>query len=207
MAEARRRSVPARLRQLLLFRGLRVPEPPRELEGGEARGAERGRAERDGSGARGRPVAWTAQERAALREGVRELRAFVRESGGAHVGAPRLRGRHVTIPIVARDGETYHLRIAVDRYLVDPPRCSFVDAAGRPTPGAWPSNEFGGPFRSPHFICTPPTAEFYRAHSDRRYRPEEGTLVNAVATVLAALRAPEYGGRYDPARPRRRGHG
>jgi hypothetical protein len=192
-----------RLQQLLLFHAapelVRAPEPAP----GVRRRREEPGARRAEPRAQGRSRSALA-ERAALRAGVAELRAFVRESGGAHIGTPRVRGRRITVSLVARDGETYHLRIDVDRYLDVPPSCDFVDAEGRATARAWPSNEVGGPFRSPRFICTPPTAEFYQMHLERRYRRGDGTLVNAVATVFAALRAPEYGGRFDPAHPIRR---
>jgi hypothetical protein len=53
----------------------------------------------------------------------------------------------------------------------------------------------GGPFRSPNFICTSPTAEYHSVHPEHRYRPEDGSFANTVATIFAALHAPEYGRR------------
>ncbi len=131
-----------------------------------------------------------------LGAGVAELEAFIRDDGKGRIGPAEVRDRQVYVPLVARDGERYVLCITVTRYLAEPPRCEFVDRCHRRTRAAWPYPSDAGPFRSPEFICTPPTAEFYEWHSERVYRHGEGSLVNTVATIFAALHAPEYGGRY-----------
>jgi hypothetical protein len=148
-------------------------------------------------------VAPPAEPAGHLGEGLRELREFAREVGGGRIGEAEVAGRQVYVPLVARDGERYTLRLGVGAYLAEPLRCGFVDEARRSTRAAWPYPADDGPFRSPAFICTPPTAEFYEFHSGRVYRPEEGTLTNAVATVFAALHAPEYAGRFTPGRQAR----
>jgi chromosomal replication initiator protein len=135
-----------------------------------------------------------------LEAGIQELREFVAEVGGSRIGEPDIRGRTIHVPLVARDDERYVLRLEITQYLTRPPRCSFVDARYEPAPEAWPHPDPRGPFRSPNFICTPPTAEFYRYHSERVYSPAEGSLANTVATVFAALNAPEYRGRFHPRR-------
>jgi hypothetical protein len=132
----------------------------------------------------------------ALRAGFAELEEFVREVGGGRIGAPRLGRPAVTVPMQARDGELYFLRIHAPRYLDAPPRCTFVDGQGRAVPAAWPAYDSASPFRPPCFICTPPTAEFYQHHPESQYRRELGTLVNAVATIYTALQEPSYRGRY-----------
>ena len=139
-----------------------------------------------------------------LAAGVEELREFIRDVGGGRIGEPVVCDHQVDVPLVARDGERYVLRIAVDAYLLEPPSCLFVDEAGACSIDAWPESREGGPFRSPEFICSPPTAEFYAYHPYRVYHYGEGTLANAVATVFQALHAPEYGGRRSRPRARRR---
>lgn len=128
--------------------------------------------------------------------GVDELGEFIREVGGGRIGVPDVRRNLVTVRLVARDGEAYYLRMEVTVYLEQPLGCRFADAHGRDVPEAWPFPALDGPFRSPEFICTPPTAEFYRAHRNRRYRPGEGTFAHTVGTIFAALHAPEYEGRW-----------
>jgi hypothetical protein len=140
------------------------------------------------------PRPWTPSE--TLLGGVAELEEFIREVGGGRIGAPRLARQGVTVPMHARDGELYHLRIHVPRYLDVPPRCTFVDARGREVPAAWPAYHPASPFRPPSFICTPPTFEFFAHHGDHRYERDTGTLVNTVATIYTALQAPTYRGRY-----------
>jgi len=130
-----------------------------------------------------------------LAAGVDELREFIRDVGGGRIGEPVVGDHQVDVPLVARDGERYLLRIAVGAYLSEPPSCMFVDEKGRSSDHAWPVSGEGGPFRSPEFICSPPTAEFYSYHPHRVYHYGEGSLTNAVATVFQALQAPEYDGR------------
>jgi len=131
-----------------------------------------------------------------LDAGLRDLREFILEVGGDRIGAPCRDGDRVYVPLVARDGERYVLRIEPTVYLLEPPGCTFVDEQYQPSVEAWPYPSPGGPFRSPSFICTPPTAEFYAHHPERTYRSGEGSLVHTVATVFAALHAPEYVGRW-----------
>ena len=128
--------------------------------------------------------------------GLRELDEFVAEVGGGRIGPADRRSDAIYVPLVARDGERYVLRIEPTVYLREPPRCTFVDEQHEATAEAWPYSSPGGPFRSPSFICTPPTAEFYAHHRERTYRSGEGSLVHTVATVFAALHAPEYAGRW-----------
>jgi len=135
-----------------------------------------------------------------LGEGLRELAELIQDVGAQRIGPPDVHGDRVYVPLTAGDGERYVLRIVVERYLAEPPRCTFVDDQYRETPEAWPSPHPAGPFRSPTFICTPPTAEFYRYHRDRQYDPSEGTLANTVATIFVALNVPAYQGRYRSAR-------
>jgi len=136
-----------------------------------------------------------------LEEGLRELAELIRDVGGERIGPPDVHGNRVYVPLTARDGERYILRIIVERYLAEPPRCTFVDEHYQETPAAWPSPDPRGPFRAPTFICTPPTAEFYRYHRDRAYDPGEGTLANTVATIFVALNdVSGYSGRYRSAR-------
>ena len=59
-------------------------------------------------------------------------------------------------------------------------------------------------FRSPEFICTPPTAEFYDWHPYRVYHYGDGSLTNTVAAVFQALQAPAYAGRRSGGRARPR---
>lgn len=139
-----------------------------------------------------------------LADGVRELREFIAEVGGTRIEPPEVRPEGVYVPMVASDGERYLLRIVAERYLAEPPQCAFVDPTYEPTETHWPHPSPDGPFRSPEFICTPPTFEFYRAHSERTYQAGEGTLVATVAVVFAALHAREYDGRYRAADAGRR---
>lgn len=129
---------------------------------------------------------------AELRAGLAELEEFIREVGGGRIGPPSLGRACVSVPMQARDGALYRLRMLVPRYLVVPPRCGFVDEQGRSTPAAWPAYHPSGPFRPPNFICTPPTAEFHHYHPEHPYRPETGSLVNTVATIFTALQAQQY---------------
>ena len=137
---------------------------------------------------------WAMEAPSHLEEGLAELAEFIREVGGGRIGTPNVRGRDVHVPLVARDGERYILRMRVGAYLAEPPRCAFVDDHYAVTEDACPYHAPGTPFRSPTFICTPPTAEFYVFHG-RTYRHGEGSLVATVATIFAALHAPEYAGR------------
>ena len=139
-----------------------------------------------------------------LAAGVDELREFIRDVGGGRIGEPVVRDNLVDVPLVARDGERYVLRVAVGAYLSEPPSCTFVDEEGGSAADAWPVADEAGPFRSPEFICSPPTAEFYAYHPHRVYHYGEGSLTNAVATVFQALHAPEYRGRGSRRRARRR---
>jgi hypothetical protein len=147
-----------------------------------------------------------------LDEGVAELVRFVGEVGGGRIELPRVEGGRIVVPMRARDDERYLLQIEVTRYLLEPPRCSFVDERGEARCSAWPAYDPAGPFRPPDFICTPPTAEFYAAHMDRVYRFGEGSLENAVATIFTALQGDGYAGRCEEEwldrhplrRPRRR---
>jgi hypothetical protein len=141
-----------------------------------------------------------------LEEGLRDLERFIREVGGGRIGPLQVRGATLTVGLRAADDELYHLRIVTRAYPSQPPSCTFVDAEGQPTPTSWPGFNPSGPFRPPHFICTPPTAEFFRYHSERRYEASEGTLVNTVCTIFTALNAPAYRGRFSGRRePPRRG--
>lgn len=133
-----------------------------------------------------------------LQCGLEELDEFIRDVGAGKIGQPIVKRTTVYVPLTARDGEQYVLQIVCDAYLTTPPRCTFVDSNFQVTPAAWPHPHPSGPFRSPAFICTPPIAEFYAAHPSRVYRPGEGSLVNTVATVFAALHAPAYRGRWIP---------
>jgi hypothetical protein len=132
---------------------------------------------------------------AELLVGLADLREFIREVGAGRIGAPALGRAGVTVPMQARDGALYFLRIFAPRYLEAPPSCTFVDGQGRLLPAAWPAYHPASPFRPPEFICTPPTAEFFRRHPGG-YHQDLGTLVNAVATIYTALQAPTYRGRH-----------
>jgi hypothetical protein len=131
-----------------------------------------------------------------LEQGLADLERFIHEVGGGRIGPLHVQGETVTVGLRAADGELYHLRIVARAYPSRPPSCTFVDADGQPAPSAWPGYNPSGPFRPPNFICTPPTAEFFRYHSERRYEASEGTLVNTVCTIFAALNAPAYRGRF-----------
>jgi hypothetical protein len=146
----------------------------------------------------------SAQRDRRLERGIRELRDFIRDAGGGRIGTPRVEDRTVTVPLQGRDGELYYLEMRIGRYLDEPPSCHFTDEQGERTPRAWPEYDSRGPFRPPLFICTPPTAEFYRYHSERSYQPSEGTLACAVGTIYAALQSPFYRGRFCGERLRRR---
>jgi len=137
-----------------------------------------------------------------LEVGLLELEDFIAEVGGGRIGLVDRRPDAINVPLMARDGERYLLRMTVTTYLEAPLQCTFVSGGDTRNAAAWPHPNPRGPFRSPNFICTPPTAEFYAAHPERRYRSGEGSFVNTVATVFAALHAPEYSGRW-----RRRGRG
>jgi hypothetical protein len=143
-----------------------------------------------------------AGDPAQLRAGIEELIAFAREVGGGRIGDPDVRGQDVYVRLQARDDETYVLRLRVSTYLAAPLRCTFVDDRHRPTRAAWPYPEESGPFRSPDFICMPPVAEFYACHPERTYRRSDGSFTATVAAVFTALHAPEYAGRFTPARQR-----
>jgi hypothetical protein len=156
-----------------------------------------------------RPLRGEAPE--PLEKGLGDLERLMREVGGGRIGPLHSRGASVTVGLRAADDELYYLRIVTRAYPTQPPSCTFVDSGGQPTPSAWPAFNPSGPFRPPKFICTPPTAEFFRYHRERRYDASEGTLVNTVCTIFAALNSPDYRGRYsgcrEPAgrgRPRRR---
>ena len=132
----------------------------------------------------------------AIEEGIRELEEFIADVG-RNIEAPIRRGRDVIVPLVARDSERYFLLMRPTRYLARPLRCTFVDDEGQAEVArAWPRPMVGGPFRSPSFICTSPTAEYHSVHTEHPYRAGEGSFTNTVATIFAALHAPEYGGRF-----------
>jgi len=144
---------------------------------------------------RRRRLAESPDDEPAIEEGLRELHEFIADVG-RNVETPTRQGRNVTVPLVARDGERYFLLMRPTQYLKRPLRCTFVDDQGRAEVArAWPRPMVGGPFRSPSFICTSPTAEYHSVHPDHRYRPGDGSFTNTVATIFAALHAPEYGGR------------
>jgi hypothetical protein len=131
----------------------------------------------------------------AIEDGLRELEEFIADVG-RNIEAPIRRGSDVIVPLVARDGERYLLLMRPTQYLARPLRCTFVDDQGRTEVArAWPRPRVGGPFRSPSFICTSPTAEYHSVHPEHPYRAGEGSFTNTVATIFAALHAPEYGGR------------
>ena len=145
--------------------------------------------------------------RLSLEEGFRDLEMCVREVGRGRMGPLRRQARHIVIGLRAVDEELYYLRIATGNYRVKPPSCTFVDEKGKRAGSAWPAYESSGPFRPPTFICTPPTAEFYEYHDERTYNPKDGTLVNAVCTIFAALNSDAYNGRFDPEKARSRNRG
>ncbi len=141
-----------------------------------------------------------------LEQGIGDLVRFMREVGGGRIGPLRRRGASLTVGLRAADDQLYHLRIVTRAYPSQPPSCTFVDSGGQPTPTAWPAFNPSGPFRPPKFICTPPTAEFFQYHSERKYDASEGTLVNTVCTIFTALNSVDYCGRYSGRRePPRRG--
>jgi hypothetical protein len=141
-----------------------------------------------------------------LEQGLGDLKRFMSEVGGGRIGPLTRSGTSLTVGLRAADDELYHLRIVTRAYPTQPPSCTFVDSGGQPTPTAWPAFNPSGPFRPPNFICTPPTAEFFRYHSERRYDASEGTLVNTVCTIFTALNSPDYRGRFSGCRePVRRG--
>jgi hypothetical protein len=131
-----------------------------------------------------------------LESGLRELEAFARDSGGGRIGPIERDRTLVFVGLEARDGERYLLRVHARRYLVEPARCAFVDARRAEVPEAWPFPSHEGPFRSPQFICTPPTWEYHRYHREPQYRYGDGSLVATVAVVFAALHARSYRGRF-----------
>jgi hypothetical protein len=145
--------------------------------------------------------------RLSLEEGIRDLETCVREVGRGRMGPIRREARHIVIGLRAIDKELYYLRIATRNYRVKPPSCKFVDEKGKSASSAWPAYESSGPFRPPTFICTPPTAEFYEYHDERKYNPKDGTLVNAVCTIFAALNSEAYNGRFEPGKARSRNRG
>lgn len=138
-----------------------------------------------------------------LDEGFRDLRACVAQVGQGRMGPIQRKAGHLIISLRAADDELYFLRVATRNYVVEPPSCTFVDANGDKIPSAWPAYESSGPFRPPTFICTPPTAEFYSYHDERTYNPKDGTLVNAVCTIFAALNGTTYRGRFEKRQGRR----
>ena len=131
-----------------------------------------------------------------LEQGLGDLERFMREVGGGRIGPLSRRGASLTVGLRAADDELYYLRIVTRAYPTQPPSCTFVDSAGQLTSTAWPAFNPSGPFRPPKFICTPPTAEFFRYHRERKYDASEGTLVNTVCIIFTALNAPAYCGRY-----------
>jgi hypothetical protein len=131
-----------------------------------------------------------------LEQGLGDLERFMREVGGGRIGPLSRTGASLTVGLRAADDELYYLRIVTRAYPTEPPSCTFVDSAGRPTSSAWPAFNPCGPFRPPKFICTPPTAEFFRYHRERQYDAKEGTLVNTVCTIFTALNSTDYRGRY-----------
>jgi hypothetical protein len=147
------------------------------------------------AGRAGRVAVRAAEAEGDLDDGFHQLCVFVREVGGGRIEEPQLRGRDVYVAMRAPDDERYILRLRITRYLTAPPRCTFVDARWRRSAAAWPASSPYGPFYAPDFICCAPTAEYHYLHGERVYRYGDGSLVNAVAAVYAALSAPEYGGR------------
>ena len=148
------------------------------------------------------PVDRAVRRRAGdLAEGARELERFVAEVGGGRIEPPRVEGERVVVALRARDGERYLLEMQATRYLAAPLRCRFVDESGESAAAAWPADHPLGPFRPPSFICTPPTAEFYVYHPERKYEYGEGSFQNTVATVFAALHGRGYAGRHRAGRP------
>ncbi len=138
-----------------------------------------------------------------LAAGIAELVEFIHDVGADRIGEPEINGRVIYVPMLARSDERFILRITVGDYLAAPPACTFVDDAYEETPTAWPANEVDGPFRSPDFICTPPTKEFFAYHTERTYRYGDGSLAKTVGTIYAALAA--HGGhRYGTRGARRR---
>jgi hypothetical protein len=134
-------------------------------------------------------------EEVAIEAGYRELLELVADVG-RNIEVPTRLGRDVLVPLTARDGERYLLRMRPSRYLEEPLHCSFVDGEGRTeVSSAWPRSGLGNPFRSPNFICTSPTAEYHAVHREHPYRAGEGSFANTAATIFAALHAPEYIGR------------
>jgi hypothetical protein len=133
----------------------------------------------------------------AFEAGIRELAEFTREVGGGRIGPAEVRADGVYVPLEATDGERYVLRVAIApaRYLTVPPSCTFVGPDYRPAHDAWPAANARGPFRSPRFICTSPTAEYHRLHPEHPYRCGQGSLVETVSVVFVALHGPGYCGR------------
>ncbi len=137
-----------------------------------------------------------ASSGAALEEGLRELESCIDEIGNGRIGPIQSDRLHITVPMRGSDDELYYLRITTSDYPARASSCTFVDADGASTEGAWPGYDTSGPFRPPVFICTPPTAEFYEYHQERRYDPRDGTLVNLVCTIFTALNGRGYKGRF-----------
>ncbi len=132
----------------------------------------------------------------ALQEGLRELEALIEEIGNGRIGPVQHNRLRITVPMRASDNEFYYLRITTRDYPAKASSCTFVDADGASTETAWPGYDTAGHFRPPTLICTPPTAEFYEYHRDRRYDPHDGTLVNLVCTIFTALNGRGYSGRF-----------
>jgi len=133
----------------------------------------------------------------ALQKGMRELEALIEQIGNGRIGPAERNRLRVTVPMRASDDELYYLRITTRGYPENASSCTFVDADGARTEAAWPGYNTNGPFRPPTFICTPPTAEFYEYHPERDYDPRDGSLVNLVCTVFAALNGRGYTGRFE----------
>lgn len=137
-----------------------------------------------------------AKSAAALKDGLRELESFIAEIGNGRIGPVQRHGPCITVPMRASDNDLYRLHITTCDYPAKASSCTFVDADGTSTATAWPGYDTSGPFRPPVFICTPPTAEFYVYHRERRYDPRDGTLVNLVCTIFTALNGRGYKGRF-----------
>jgi hypothetical protein len=131
-----------------------------------------------------------------LDAGMRELEAFARDASAGRVGPIERDRTLVYVGLEARDRERFVLRIHARRYLVEPPRCAFVDDRRANVAEAWPYPDPGGPFRSPQLICTPPTFEYHLYHREPQYRYGDGSLVATVSVVFAALHADGYRGRF-----------
>ncbi len=139
-----------------------------------------------------------------LGAGIRDLERFAADVGDGRIGPIERDGQSVYVGLEAPDRERYTLEMKFTHYLVKPPQCAFVNDRRANVERAWPYPAIATPFRSPEFICTPPTFEYHLYHSEPRYRYGDGTLVAVVSVVYWALHAPGYRGRFGgPLRARR----